>query len=591
MNHQPIEPLSLLKMPTDKAEALFNRLPLEEQATLVLKTPWERRQDLLLMSNNTQYLVQGMPAEELFWTIKAIEPQEALQIISMALPEQIQFIFDLDWWKKDNLVTEKVLAWLILLFEAGDDTAGAWIDWIAGQDETLLPLILRQFIQVQKRPDDMDIQEARDMLPPFTLDDVYFIAFKKDELAPLMSRILTEIMARSDGLYRDVLETILAETNTEGLEAAFRLKNARLSDFGIPDYYSSLDIYAPITPKQVRKVEDSRYAIRGADEELMPVFIPTLYMGDYPALRDAITGIAGSAAMERVIFEWTGAANKVLMADAVDLDDPEAQKKTLLSVAAALNLAIEILATDEGVSPTTVLRESVLEDLIRLANTKIRALRSKVRRMIDDGVISIEFSHLPDQWEYLLKGLIITPRPRLWNPATGDYDDFDSLARFNHAESQLKEIETWGLLMARLEPHWSVWRDALSFKRTNLRQFRELSWRQALLTALAQKALGGDLTIKPVKEKYLMRLRNIWFKGHNGEETTHLDETVVERAISAIKPLVIKSGIELEAVYRIITEALNSLYDEIKGLPLDARIDGRFIAALWIEIGPDAKNQ
>lgn len=580
-------------MPPDKAEALFNGLPLEDQAALVLEAPWEKRQNLLLMSNNIQYLVQGMPVEELFWTIKAIGPRETLQIIGMALPEQIQFIFDLDWWKKDNLAAEKVAAWLILLFEAGDDTAGTWIDWIAGQDETLLPLILRQFIRVQKRPDDMDIQDARDMLPPFTLDDVYFIAFKKDELAPLMSRILTEIMARSEGLYRDTLETILEETPTEGLEAAFRLKNARLSDFGIPDYYSSLDIYAPITQKQIRKVEDSRYTIRGAGEELMPAFIPTLYMGNYPALRDAIMVIAGSAAMERVIFEWAGAANKVLMADAVDLDDPEAQKRTLTSVAAALNLAIEIVtAGGQGALPADILRESALEDLIRLANTKTRALRSKVRRMMDAGVISIEFSHLPDQWEYLLEGLIITPRPRLWNPTAGDYEDFDSLASVNHAEGQLKEIETWGLMMAKLEPHWSKWRDALSFKRTNLRQFRELNWPQALLTALANKALGGELVIRPVREKDLMRLRDIWFgTGRKGDGIIPPDAAVVEENISAIKLLAVNSGIGLDGVYQMIAGVLNGLYDEISGLAPGAAIDGRFITALWIELGSGEEGE
>ncbi|MGC9022729.1 MAG: DUF6178 family protein, partial [Dissulfurimicrobium sp.] len=426
LNYLPLEPLRLLEMPVDKAEALFNRLPLKDQATMVLGVPWERRQDLILMSKNARDLVRGMPAEELFWTIKAVGPQDALQIVDMAAPSQLQFIFDFDWWRKDNLVPEKIIAWLILLFEAGEETPGAWIRWISKQDETLLPLILRRFVQIQKRSDDLDLQEARDVLPAFTLDDVYFIAFKRDELAPLMSRFLNEIIAGSEGLYRDVMETILWETDAEGLETAFRLRNARLSDLGILDYYSSLDIYAPITQDQVRKIDDVGCDILGsnAEEDLMPAFIPTLYMGDYPALREAVMGIAGSQSMERIIFEWVGAANKILMAENVDLDDFEAQRKTLLSVAAALNLAIELLAAGEkGAHPVDILRECVLEDLVRLANTKIRALRSRVRRMMDEGLISREFLHLPDSWEYLLEGLVVTPRPRFWDPDVGDYVD------------------------------------------------------------------------------------------------------------------------------------------------------------------------
>ncbi|UKL14285.1 DUF6178 family protein [Dissulfurimicrobium hydrothermale] len=595
MNYLPLEPLRLLEMPVDKAEALFNRLPLKDQATMVLGVPWERRQDLILMSKNARDLVRGMPAEELFWTIKAVGPQDALQIVDMAAPSQLQFIFDFDWWRKDNLVPEKIIAWLILLFEAGEETPGAWIRWISKQDETLLPLILRRFVQIQKRSDDLDLQEARDVLPAFTLDDVYFIAFKRDELAPLMSRFLNEIIAGSEGLYRDVMETILWETDAEGLETAFRLRNARLSDLGILDYYSSLDIYAPITQDQVRKIDDVGCDILGsnAEEDLMPAFIPTLYMGDYPALREAVMGIAGSQAMERIIFEWVGAANKILMAENVDLDDLEAQRKTLLSVAAALNLAIELLAAGEkGAHPVDILRECVLEDLVRLANTKIRALRSRVRRMMDEGLISREFLHLPDSWEYLLEGLVVTPRPRFWDPDVGDYVDFQGIAQVKQAEDRLNEIETWGLLMARIEPHWGVWRDTLSFKHTNFRQFRELTWQQALLTALANKALGGELVIRPVRGKDLMRLRDIWFgSGWKGEGAVPSGAVVIEEAMSAVRPLAVKSGVEIDTLHRMIVGMLNGFYDEIKGLVPDAEIDGRFIAAVWTEIGPDAGDQ
>ena len=175
-----IKPHSILTLPPAEAEALINDLPLAEQASLVLMAPWERRQEIIILSRESRALVQGLPVEELFWTVKAVGPQDAVHILNLANAEQLQFIFDLDWWHKAELLPEKIATWILLLFEAGEDAMASWLQWLKKKDETLLPAILRPFIQVYKRPDDMDIQEAKDMLPLFTLDNVYFVSFQKD---------------------------------------------------------------------------------------------------------------------------------------------------------------------------------------------------------------------------------------------------------------------------------------------------------------------------------------------------------------------------------------------------------------------------
>ncbi|MBE9594180.1 MAG: hypothetical protein IMF19_11980, partial [Proteobacteria bacterium] len=103
-----LKPDSLLTLPEAEAEALMNELSLAEQASVVLMTPWERRQEIILLSQDSMALVQGLPVEELFWTVKAIGPQDAVHILNLANAEQLQFVFDLDWWHKAELRPEKI---------------------------------------------------------------------------------------------------------------------------------------------------------------------------------------------------------------------------------------------------------------------------------------------------------------------------------------------------------------------------------------------------------------------------------------------------------------------------------------------------
>jgi hypothetical protein len=62
-----LKPDSLLTLPEAEAEAFMNDLSLAEQASAVLMTPWERRQEIILLSQDSRTLVQGLPVQERRW--------------------------------------------------------------------------------------------------------------------------------------------------------------------------------------------------------------------------------------------------------------------------------------------------------------------------------------------------------------------------------------------------------------------------------------------------------------------------------------------------------------------------------------------
>jgi hypothetical protein len=575
-----LKPDSLLTLPEAEAEARMNDLSLVEQASLVLMTTWERRQEIILLSQDSRALVQGLPVEELFWTVKALGPQDAVHILNLANAEQLQFVFDLDWWHKAELRPEKIATWILLLFEVGDEATASWLQWLMKKDETLLPAILRSFIQIYKRPDDMDIQEAKDKFPLFTLDNVYFVSFKKEALQPIWGRFLMKMLEVSPGLYRDVLETILWESEAENMENAFRLRRSRIGDWGLSDYYDALDIYAPLHDNYIRKVEISFFEEGKGLDTLLPTFVPTLYMGDYSVLRTAVEELSGTKAIERVVQEWVGAANKILMVDEVDLDDPDALRNSLFKVAAFLNLGLEVAAKTEYRSPNDILRSGVIEDIIRLANTMTRRLAAKARSLVDSRRISKDFLYLPEAWVDALKGLLFE-RPLLWDPALSKYRPFCDMAEISTMEDLITTIGEWTRLMACILPqHGSLARE-IPWVSTNLGHPNELILPQALLTALAQKTLGNELKVYPIPAGKLNYLRNTWFSGGLAPEPPL--ETV-KYCVEALQPFAEQAGLTRERLDSIVKDALMPLHEEWRDLPKNVPIDGRFVSSIIVDM-------
>ncbi|PXF57670.1 MAG: hypothetical protein C4B58_09285 [Deltaproteobacteria bacterium] len=589
-----LKPDSLLTLPEAEAEAVMNELSLAGQASVVLMTPWERRQEIILLSQDSRALVQGLPVQELFWTVKAIGPQDAVHILNLANAEQLQFVFDLDWWHKAELRHEKIATWILLLFEIGEEAMASWLRWLMKKDETLLPSILRPFIRIYKRPDDMDIQEAKDKLPQFTLDNVYFVFFKKETLQPILGRFLMKTLEVSPGLYRDILETILGETEAENVEKSLHLRRSRIGDWGLPDYYDALDIYAPLHGNHIRKVEIAYFEEEKGSDILLPAFVPTLYMGDYPVLRTAIEELSGTRVMERVVQEWVGAVNKVLMVDEVDLDDPDALRNSLFKVAAFLNLGLEAAAKTEHRSPKDVLRSGTLEDIIRLANTMTRRLAAKARSLVDSGRISNDFLHLPEAWADVLKGLLFR-RTLLWDPVISKYRPFCDITELITVENLITTADEWTRLMAYILPQHGNWAVEIPWTSTNLGHPNELIFHQALLTALAQKTLGGKLKFYPVPARKLNYLRSTWFpdsptplfsEEKNSPGPGPLLETV-KYCVEALQPVAEQAGLARERLDSIMKESLMTLYEEWMDLPADMPIDGRFVSSLIIDLEAD----
>ncbi|MBE0618698.1 MAG: hypothetical protein IH608_12355, partial [Proteobacteria bacterium] len=95
--------------------------PLRRELDHVLSVRGEEREDRLLASPNLGALVALMPPEELYFTLKELDPDHVADVLRHARSEQVEFVLDLELWKRDRLRTERVLPWLQRLQACGGE--------------------------------------------------------------------------------------------------------------------------------------------------------------------------------------------------------------------------------------------------------------------------------------------------------------------------------------------------------------------------------------------------------------------------------------------------------------------------------------
>jgi hypothetical protein len=173
----------IFALDANAAQALFSKLSLEEKAAIVLNTPWEKRQQLILLADDSQALVQALPEEEIYWTIKETGIADSLPVIARTSFDQMQYFLDIDCWQKDRIDMEQVTAWLQLMLRCNESKV---LEWIANTDELFLNYVFKKLFTISKLKEDIDLAEASDMLPQWTLDGTYFFQFA-DEEARLVS--------------------------------------------------------------------------------------------------------------------------------------------------------------------------------------------------------------------------------------------------------------------------------------------------------------------------------------------------------------------------------------------------------------------
>jgi len=507
--------LKLKEEDLEKALAQYNYYDLME---LILSCPWEERARLILLSPYSEAIVKNMPCQELFLTLKASSLDVAVELLSYARGSQIQFFFDIDAWYKDRIKPERVASWITLLFEAGENKV---LEWLQVADWDFLIAVLQKFIKVYKRPDDIDLTEALDFLPPYTLDDFYFIEFKVEALEFYFRRIIEIIREMLPEQYMALMESLIWEIPAEVEERAFRWRNGRLADEGILEYFEALEVYSPLHPKRLRKVELAYFKEDEQKEVNINLLLPAKLEEDLLIYR-VLSQIEDAVQLNRIKRELAWLANKLIIVDNVVIDEIEQIYKTLKKVWGGLNLGLEYIAEEDEKNAKKAIETYFLEDIFRAGQTLLRDLRKLAFELTKNCDASV-FKYLDQPYQNYLQGVLVKNlnEIKLFNPQKiGTLEEYTFFKKVNEVRLVRRYVEEAGYMAPLIQKIFGSplsWLIEINKKGRNFDakfyfDAKFLTWSNLILTAIAYWSLFKEFKFKAIPKSKWKEVLDFFFE-------------------------------------------------------------------------------
>ena len=427
---------SYLPEDPEEAQAIFQSLQIKDQLEFVLSCRGKERLRALFLSEHPEELVQSLPELEIFLTVKDLGEKDALDLISTSTAEQFQYLLDLELWKKDELDPKKILHWMEILLECGEKKV---TQFIRASDLEWIALLLKKFLHVTTL--EGEPLEVRDRIPLFTLDQHYFILFRKPETRVVFQPFL-EIFYRVDANgYRRVMEAQIVELESELEEEGYRLRNARMADYGFPNFEEALEIYRFINPDTPLLKEGFLATTAQGEAGRGGSTFYLTFQEEGPFLASILSKVDDPSEVDRLKEEITLLCNKAIVADSVDRFTLEEMGRVAEKVFHTLNLGLQYLSREEEERALEILRSHPIQKIFQCGVGATLLLKKKAESILKgrwfggdrENLVFLDPPHL-ERFAGILK-----KRPGLYR--NGRVEDFKSLRDLEEMKVFLESLE------------------------------------------------------------------------------------------------------------------------------------------------------
>ena len=371
-------------MPADIVELRERRLGKLRPAQLareLMSLPAKRRLKLIVERPDAQSVVAALDVNDFFYTVQEIGADDSLPLLALASIEQMNHLFDIEWWRKDTVEPAEALTWIERFRKAGGSKL---LEWLSTADFELLVSLFKRWIEVGIAPEDIDLVEAAEQLPPRTIDDLYFWESRYPQYDDLITHLLTTIFETNYGFFKELMNSVLYASTPEVEESDHQFHRARLEDHAIPDFYDALEIYRSIGPDEFALKKVSRKTDQ--DQPIPSFALALLSEGDLFAR--AASRIEDPGLLEILQFEMAALANKVIVADQLSPDNAEALGRAVEKALAYVNLGLESRSGANIEKAAEILRDNFLEHLFRLAQAEVAKIRGRLQSIVQSGWLS-----------------------------------------------------------------------------------------------------------------------------------------------------------------------------------------------------------
>jgi hypothetical protein len=576
--HQPTKPTAAAPAQPGAARELaaFFR----EIASL----PAKARLDRLLSRKDTMRVVRQMPTLDLYATVRDVGVEDALEVLELMSPAQVQGFLDLDGWRKDRIDPVAMARWIRAFFAANAERA---VGQLRGLDIELLTLLIKIHCRVYDLTLDEQPEEdvGRHTMTP---DGRFLIVFGgvsgDDDTLATIQQFLERLMARDMLFVLRLCESLRWELPSSLEEEALRWRHARLADLGFLPAEEAVTIFAWLDPEQAltmpappsHPVPPSADDAVSTDLTTSPL-LPWDLLGDGASvLSKAIAGL-DQTRRERVHHELMLVANRVHAADVADLGDSDALKETVRHVAATAGTGLAWLVQGDEAKLATRLADTNVQHLFRVGHSLALKLRRELKSRIQaarSGLTGRGLLRLDAPLREVVAGFLRV-RPVLFaglvHPQRVDYRPVAGLGELAAAAAALTEAAFRAALLERLGATDAVFADLDDAR---------LPPHAAILGAwLAQALLGRAPEAAALPAADVDAVRSVLL---DGDRAVDIALAALDDRARTCAPLPGAAAADA-AVTRARTYArqvLAAMREELTAVT-SPHVDGRFLQTVW----------
>ena len=520
-----VKHLTLFREPRTITSQEFNALSFKDRFEMVRVSDSSFRYNLLLEAHDGPRIMEGLSGQDVFLMLKEVGVEAIEHLMPMVSPDQFTFCLDLDCWSEDYLEADKALQWLEHLLACEEEKI---LDVAREMNFELLAFILKKHVTILCGPEATDASGAR--IEAERRDGGYEVSYHNDLEAKLFTTLFDVLFRLDPGFYNYMMTSIRGELDAMLEESVYKQRTGRLHDAGFPDPYEAKAVYGWLDPESFDGKE-GKLPMESAEEEMaQPAF---MLIEANP--RDLLAAALAESLTPSTNWELACLANKVLMADQVDLAEKTAVQQSLSQMYETFNLALEYLCTSKE-DAVELLGSAYFQHLFQVGNSLKIQLQRKAKDLKQSEIgpfVDVPFRSF---LEALLKKPHVLYFSGLDNPAESQERSFRSAIDLKKAEKWLAKIDAQRQLFADRMPFDLPTEDSFELIGCNPAKVEDLTLSQIFLTALANRILGREFTPEPISVEELPGLHGSITKGG------HLDAKLREDTVSWVDSLVAGAG-------------------------------------------------
>lgn len=378
-------PNEWVKKQPRKVEEVLSGMSVEEQVRCILGLDPFLQQQILVLSEKALEVTQSLPVEEVYNLIKEVGKEDSLLIISMVSPDQLQYIFDVEWWQGDKFQPKQALDWIVLLDQCQDPET---LEWFLSEDFDQKVVLFQAFFKVYKKDEMTDSYEGVEGLEHFTPDGVYDIFFKV-ESSKQIRKLLLLLHEKDQNLLYNLLEAVIWYPVTITVERAYQWRVNRTGERGIPEFKEAMGIYSPLDAETLKLKLPSLEEIPSSRFKLSPRY-PLAHLDETLFFTQCLAVLENESRLETLRWELVCLANKVIVADGYDLSSKDIRQQALRKTLGYINMGLELGAAGDLKKGAALLGQVWVQSLYQVGYEQLRQVRFAASAFINENGSYIE---------------------------------------------------------------------------------------------------------------------------------------------------------------------------------------------------------